>query len=63
MTLTKDDRMVLKILVEKELQAITKEGKNLISGNTPLFPKEPDIAFLKSEALYEKFLQQLRRKL
>ena len=65
MTLTKEDKDVLKILVEKELDHVTRDGEKLLISNADYITKtgSPDLPFLKSFPLYEKFLQDLKKKL
>jgi len=66
MVLTNEEKAVLLILVEKELEMLRREGKKLFISNSPFLGKisrdEPDIPFLKSEAKYEQFLKRLRKR-
>jgi len=66
MVLTKDDKAVLKALVEQELQHVKKDKVALV--NSPVLSsimrmKETDIPFMKSKALYQEFLEHLLKKL
>ena len=65
MALTKEDKDVLKILIEKELSHIKKDGENLRISNADFLTKRgsPDLPFLKAIPLYETFLQELKKKL
>ncbi len=67
MALSRKEKMVLKLLVDKEISSLRKEGKKLFISNSPFITKiaydAPDIAFLKSKALYQAFLEALKRKL
>ena len=67
MDLTKQDLATLKILVEKELETVKKEGEQLMIVNSPFLNKvsldDSDLAFLKSEVKYQKFLEELFKKL
>jgi hypothetical protein len=67
MDLTKQDLATLKILVEKELETIKKEGEQLIIVNSPFLNKvssdDSDLEFLKSEVKYQQFLEELLKKL
>jgi hypothetical protein len=67
MTLTNKDTKILKILVEKELEEIKKEGKKLMIVNSPFFNKvardDEDLPFLSSEVKYEQYLEQLIKRL
>lgn len=64
--LTPEERGVLRLLVEKELSALKREGKKMVIANSPFLGKmerSDDLAFLKSEALSQQFLAKLLRKL
>jgi hypothetical protein len=68
MTLTKEEKTLMKVLVEKELKAVEKEGKNILVVNSPFFSSiarvhSKDIPFLTSEKLYLEFLENLLKKL
>lgn len=67
MNLTNDEKAVVKILIEKELEHITKDGNQLVIVNAPFITKvigdDPDLPFLKSLKLYQKFLQNMHQKL
>ena len=67
MTFTKKEMATLKILVEKELESVKKEGEQLIMVNSPFLNKvelnESDLDFLKSEVKYQQFLEELFKKL
>ncbi len=68
MTLTKEEQALLKVLVEKELEAVEKEGKNIFIVNSPFLSglarmHAKDIPFLKTEKLYQEFLKKLSEKL
>ena len=67
MTLTKEDTAVLKILVEKELEHVEKDGEQLVISNAPFLHKvaedDSDLLFLKSIEKYKIFLEQLSKKL
>jgi len=67
MELTKQELETLKLLVKKELEAITKEGSELMIANSPFLNKEAlddsDLEFLKSEIEYKQFLDDLLKKL
>ena len=67
MDLTKQDLATLKILVEKELETIKKEGEQLMIVNSPFLNKvssdDSDLEFLKSEVKYRQFLEDLLKKL
>jgi hypothetical protein len=65
MVLTKEDKDVLRILVEKELEHVTRDGENLLISNADYITKvgSPDLPFLKSFPLYKKFLHDLKNKL
>jgi hypothetical protein len=66
MTLTEEEKVVLRVLVEKELKAV-KEAGDIMEINSPFIGKgvkgKGELPFLKSEVLYEKFLQHLLKKL
>ena len=67
MELTKQELETLKLLVKKELEAVKKEGNELMVSNSPFLNKEAlddsDLDFLKSEAKYRQFLNELLNKL
>lgn len=69
MTLTKEDKLALKILVKKELHQIEKEGQKykIIEVNSPalssLLLKDKDITFLATQKRYHQFLKKLEKKL
>jgi hypothetical protein len=66
MTLTNEDKAVLKALVEKELEEMKKEKVEFV--NSPVLSSisrvtETDIPFIKTKTLYMEFLGQLLKKL
>ena len=67
MSFTTDEKAILKTLVKKELIEVKKKGKRILISNSPflhkIFRDEPDLPFLKSEALYRRFLKELEKKL
>lgn len=65
MSLTKEEKSVLKILVEKELNHVKKDDQGFLISNAPFLSKseDPDLPFLKSLKLYKSFLEQLKLKL
>ena len=67
MTLTKEEMDVLKVLVEKELDHVSKDADKLMIRNSPFLTKiegdQSDLAFMKSEADYQKFLLGILTKL
>ncbi|MBT3836265.1 hypothetical protein HOD05_04950 [Candidatus Woesearchaeota archaeon] len=67
MTLTKEEMDVLKVLVEKELDHVSKDADKLMISNSPFLTKiegdQSDLAFMKSEADYQKFLLGILTKL
>jgi hypothetical protein len=67
MELTKQELETLKLLVKKELEAVKKEGSNLVIANSPFLNKvaldDSDLEFLKSEVQYQQFLDKLLNKL
>lgn len=67
MALTKDETTVIKTLVLKELDHIKKDAKGLALVNSPFLNKvvenQDDLPFLKSEMLYQQFLERLLKKL
>ena len=67
MTLTKEEMDVLKVLVEKELDHGSKDADKLMNSKSPLLTKiegdQSDLAFMKSEADYQKFLLGILTKL
>ena len=66
LTLSKEEKAVLKILVEKELYHVKKDGQGFHITNAPFINEiahESDFMFLKSLKLYKNFLEQLKHKL
>ena len=65
MSLNKEEKSVLKILLEKELNHVKKDGQGFLISNAPFLNKsdDPDLPFLKSLKLYKDFLEQLKKKL
>ena len=65
MTLSKEEKAVLKILVEKELHHVKKDDQGFLTSNANFIGKsdDPDLPFLKSLKLYKGFLEQLKQKL
>ncbi len=67
MEFTKREKVVLGVLVRKELEAMKEDRAALMLSNAPFFGKEgsdeSDLAFVKQEHLYEDFLAKLLRKL
>ncbi len=67
MALTKEEMDVLKVLVEKELDHVTKDADKLMMSNSPfltkVFGEKSNIAFMKSEADYQQFLLGILTKL
>ncbi len=66
MSFTKQEKSVLRLLIEKELEHIKKDSKNLHISNAPFLGKlaeeVADLSVLKSEALYQKLLERLKKK-
>ncbi len=64
-SLTKEENAVLKILLEKELNHVKKDGQGFLISNASFLSKtdDPDLPFLKSLKLYRDFLEQLKKKL
>lgn len=68
MTLTKQEKTILKTLVKKELEAVRKEGKNIFIVNSPFLSgryrmHSKDLPFLKTKNTYQKFLKNFLKKL
>ena len=67
MALTKEETVVLKALLLKELAHVKNDAKRLVIVNSPFLNKvvddQADLPFLKSELLYQQFLEQLLKKL
>lgn len=65
MELTKEDRLVLKTLVKKEIKEIKSDANKVMISNSGFLNKEDesDLPFLKTELLYEDFLNKLLNKL
>ena len=66
MPLTIQEKAVLRILIEKELEHIKKDSKKLMIVNAPFLGKiteeVADFSLLKSEAQYLKLLEELKKK-
>lgn len=67
MVFTKDETLILKTLLMKELEHLKKDEKQLVIVNSPFLNKiigdQADLPFLKSEVLYRQFLEKLLKKL
>ena len=67
MALTKEETAIVKALVLKELAHVKKDAQGLNIVNSPFLDKvvdDPaDLPFLKSELLYQQFLDKLLKKL
>jgi len=68
MTLTDQEKKVLKALITVELEEIKDEGEDISLVNSPVLSsiyrmKETDLPFLKTKALYQQFLEDLLKKL
>ena len=67
MNVSKEEKAILKILIEKELHHVKKDGQGFLLTNAPFInqiaPNESDFLFLKSLKLYKDFLEQLKHKL
>lgn len=66
MALTNQEKVVLRILLQKELENVKKQGKRIFIDNSPFLNKiegDSDLPFLKSEKLYEQYLQELLKTL
>ena len=67
MELTKEERTILKVLIEKELKDIKKQGKEIFISNSPFLNKvtldDKDLPFLTSELKYQQFIENLLKKL
>ncbi len=67
MVLNKDEKAVIKALLLKELTHLKKDAKELAIVNSPFLDKvvkgPADFSFLKSELLYQQFLESLLKKL
>ncbi|GEM_PF-3940876 len=67
MSLTPQEKSVLKILIEKELHHVKKDGQGFLLTNAPFINQmstnESEFLFLKSLKLYKDFLEQLKKKL
>jgi len=66
MALNKEDMVILKALVERELAEMREEKIEFV--NSPVLSTisrttENDIPFIKTKALYVQFLEQLLQKL
>ena len=67
MVLNKEDTVVLKILVQKELQMLEEDGEKVMISNSPFLNKvaldDSDVEFLKGAEEYKEFLVELEKKL
>ncbi|MBR9683630.1 hypothetical protein GOV03_03765 [Candidatus Woesearchaeota archaeon] len=68
MTLTTEEKDILKVLVQKELESVKEDGKKVLIVNSPFLSSivrthAKDIPFLASEKLYLEFLKKLLEKL
>lgn len=68
MTLTKQEKEVMKLLVKKELEEVEKKGEKVLIANSPFLSSlarlhSKDLPFLKTEKLYQEFLKNLLKKL
>ncbi|MBT5342247.1 hypothetical protein HOL59_01560 [Candidatus Woesearchaeota archaeon] len=68
MTLTNEDRTVLKALVEKEISNIKEEGEKVLIVNSPFLSsvsrtESNDLPFLSTIEAYSKFLDDLLKRL
>ena len=68
MTLTQEDKEILKVLVKKELDTVEKKGREVLIVNSPFLSsvfrmESKDIPFLATIELYQEFLKNLLNKL
>jgi len=68
MTLTNEDRTVLKALVEKEISNIKEEGEKVLVVNSPFLSsvsrtESNDLPFLSTIEAYSEFLDDLLKRL
>ena len=64
MALTKQDKEIIKILVNKELEEMKSDAKKLMIINADFITKSKnspnDLEFIKNEAKYEDILEKLK---
>ncbi len=68
MTLTNEDKIVLKTLVEKEIGNLKEEGEKVLIVNSPFLSSvsrtaSNDLPFLSTTEAYRKFLDDLLNRL
>ncbi len=67
MVFNKQEKEIIKILVEKELAEIKSDIKKLMITNADFITKSntstDDLEFLKNEAKYEEILEKLKAKI
>ena len=67
MVFTKEEKHLIAVLIEKELEHVKADFKKLMISNadyiTKTSPEIGDLEFLKKEALYEEMLEKLKMKL
>ncbi|MBT4604150.1 hypothetical protein HOC01_00785 [archaeon] len=67
MVFTKEEKHLIAVLIEKELEHVKADFKKLMISNADYITKTSseigDLEFLKKEALYEEMLEKLKMKL
>ena len=68
MTLTNEDKVILKALVKKELENLKEEGEKVMIVNSPFLSsvsrtESNDLPFLSTTEAYRKFLDDLLNRL
>ena len=68
MTLTNEDKVILKVLVEKEIENIKEQGEKVLVVNSPFLSSvsrtaSNDLPFLSTTEAYRKFLDDLLKRL
>tara|TARA_Y100000034_G_C6855813_1_gene388906 strand:- start:538 stop:744 length:207 start_codon:yes stop_codon:yes gene_type:complete len=66
MELNKQEKTILKVLLEKELETVKKQGKAIFTVNSPFLGKvrpDKDLDFMTSELTYEEFLVSMLARL
>ncbi len=68
MTLTNEDKDVLKALVMKEIESVKEDGEKVMVVNSPFLSsisrtESKDLPFLSTIESYQKFLNELSNKL